>query len=177
MDGIGRAIGAGVPLQLGDKTYLLGRVDARTIGELEQFMLSKRTSPVDVALKRISTLEAAGVAVSPDSKKMLLDNALEKEASGLNFITRDEFESWLDTREGITYSIWLLIRQNHPDVSLKEINEQTVKASQDQLAAIIAAREQVAGTDNLGNETGLTTTEATEKTTMDLMDSLSPPLF
>jgi len=204
MDGLGRAIGAGVPIQFNGETVILEGVTIGDFGVIEQHLLAQRPNPMDLARPqamefireaalmapgieirkaRIALLESlpkplanekveltelqAAVAVDESVKaeyvsmaeKLMAD--ARTEAMRKNKISPREVAAWIDTVEGLTFTLWMKLGKRYPGKYSLEQTQQIMQSmhdsDQDRLKKL---RDQASGLDSLGNSTGPTLTAA-----------------
>ncbi len=205
MEGLGRAIGAGVPIEFGGETLILDGLTYADFGTIEQHLLSKRPNPMAEAraeagefLKEaarlapvIVNLEAEDKAIgklekpSPelmarakeldgllDEQRALRDSYLEmadkivasarEEARKLNKLSFTEVGQWMDTLEGVVFTLWLKLEQRYPGrFSLTAVGDTIMQEGTEKVERVRALRDQASGLDDLGNSTGPTSPETT----------------
>jgi hypothetical protein len=147
-------------VELQGKKYRISPLTLDCIGEIEQYILANRESPLRVAKKHLEGL-------SPDAQKHLLSLAWDAEQQVPNYVTHAQFEWFLDSRLGTAYSFWLMLRVDQPNITFDEVEKIVHSLTEDELKQIHEWRDQLSGMDHLGNETGSDsepTTNLTEKT-------------
>ena len=104
MDGLGRASGAPVVIQLGGSDYMMSALTLRDFGTIEQHLLTKRPN-------MLATVAEAVKDMPPEMAKMLMDKAYDDMKKG-NTIPATEVAEWVDTFEGMVFSVWLALKKS-----------------------------------------------------------------
>jgi len=169
MDGLGRAIGAGVPIQFSGETLILDPVTVSDFGLIEQELLSRRPNPMDLTRKEAQAfiLDAAKLGSSAEDeflRKQYIAMAEKIMADGMaaarkaNGIKPTEVAEWLDTFDGVQFTLWLKLDQRYPDrfFTLDKIKEVMQSMQEDEIERLKKLRDQASGLDELGNSTGPT---------------------
>ena len=108
MDGVSRPAGSGVPIEWKDgEVLILDPVTLKDLGVVEQHILSKRPDPIDLALDKI-----AERGLAEPIAKALFDRAFVA-AKAQNVVTREEVGQFIDTREGLAFTIWLSLQKRY----------------------------------------------------------------
>jgi hypothetical protein len=201
MDGLSRPAGAPVPISFDGQTLLFGGICIEHFGIIEQHLLKKRPNIISLAIEaarqitdqaneEIAALPSADpsnpAAVEARRKKA---QAIAEEARGqaesiknqafaetrkISKISREEFSDWIDSFEGVAFSLWLDWSERYPGkYTLEQITKILNKMGNEHLATMIAARDQASGTDDLGNSTGPT---PEKPTTTGSQDGTSPSI-
>ena len=205
MDGLGRAIGAGVPIQFNGETLILDGVTVGDFGLIEQHLLAQRPNPMDIvrpqamAFMREATLlipvvaarqkriEALQALPKPNGKEsaelselqaaISVDEAMRSECIAMaeklmadarteamkkNKIPPREVAAWLDTVEGVTFTIWLKLDQKYPGKYTLQQTQAIMQAMHESdRERVKKLRDQASAFDELGNSTGPTSKAAT----------------
>jgi len=205
MDGLGRAIGAPVPIQFNGETLLLDGVQIEDFGTVEQHLLAERPKPLEIArpesvafireaaalVPEISSLESqlarldeqpTNVPEQLSRRKAVSDKLLStmfvrdqllgiaekllsdarRDACKKNYIPAKEVGAWLDSLEGLVFSVWMKLDQRYPQrFSLTETCRIIQAMTQQDRERLKSLRDQASGFDDLGNSTGPTSTETT----------------
>lgn len=189
MDGLGRAVGAGVPMEFGGEMVVLDPLRIEDFGLVEQHLLSKRESPLTVGQRQAEELlgKAADfqrqTAKQPanDAEKLAMMAQIERaqllqqfylelakdvltksrsEARKENTVPPQEVVAWIGTIDGLVFTIWLKLHQRYPGkFSLERVREIVLAKTEEELAQLARLRDQASGIDDLGNSTGPTRTE------------------
>lgn len=150
MDGLARAAGSGMDMELGGRTIMLSPLTLNDIGTVEQHLLAKRKNPLQIVAE-------AKQYLSDEDYKMLLSRAYE-DARKDNKISPAELSAFMDSLEGVVYTIWLCSRKNHPELTLEWFNETINSMAQqggdEQIQEIIRRRDMASGLDEMGNSIG-----------------------
>ena len=128
----------GFPLRLGSKTYYMTPPDQDGMRQLENWILEHRQSPLDIAKTKLDGL-------TPEQQNALLAEALRMEATLPNSITEDEYAAMLDTREGAAMTFWLMLRKNHPEVQLEDVESIVEQATAEEFDRMLQDRDKVIG--------------------------------
>jgi hypothetical protein len=164
MDGLARAVGAGVPITFDGIDMVLEPLTLKDFGVIEQYLLKEKRPNI------LTDAVRAAAAIPDDLPKsererlsrQLLEVAAH-EASKFNRISADEVAAWLDTIEGVIFTVWLLLERRKPgEYSLADVaakiealgGDKTQGELSEQQAALRAARDQASGIDTMGNSTG-----------------------
>lgn len=175
MDGLSRAIGAGSSITVKGRTYKLRALTLEDFGEVEQHILSQRPDPFAPLHRDLEGLPEAVV-------NRLVDNAY-REARKSNKVTGTELTDFLNTVDGIKFSIWLCLRGCGYGVETLEDAERLltdmIEEASDPSEAIAdfkRRRDMASGIDEAGNSTGLNqaTTSQQEQDSNDKSAEASP---
>jgi len=151
MDGLSRPIGASVPIVFKGRTWILPPMRLHDFGVVEQHLLSRRPNLVAIALEA-----ARQQGLTEEATDLLVDRAL-KQAAKSNRISSEEMKEWLDTREGVAFTLWQCLEKSYPgQLTLEDTNDILQKMAEDKFAEMLAKRDQASGMDALGNSTGPT---------------------
>lgn len=160
MDGISRVAGEGPSITLcGHSLKVSGRV-LRHYAEMEAEIIAKR-KPTPLDMVRQAREDFAG---DPVAFEVFARVAIQ-EAKNWATVTRVELAEWMtDTMTGLTFAIWLSVRDNDPDkYTLEKVvrlymdeEEIRIKKEGEEAAAklrkeIEDAIDQASGQDELGN--------------------------
>lgn len=150
MDGLGRAVGAGVTLKFGEREIILEPLTLRDFGLIEQHLLSQRRSPLDLVKDVVRDLP-------PELAKSLLEQAYEDAKKG-NTISPQEIAEWIDTFDGMAYSLWLSLEKRYPGeyqlTDVHDVMQQMMESDESVMERLKALRDQASGLDERGNSTG-----------------------
>lgn len=127
----------GHPITLGGTTYTMRTPGHQAIQAFEAFVLEHRMSPLDIAKTKLDGL-------SPEQQRALLRDALAQESSMPTAISESDFATALDTREGAALMFWLMIRENHPDVSKEQVEGIIEQATDDEFQRLLDERDKMA---------------------------------
>ena len=185
MDGLGRAIGAGVPVEFDGKTLIFEPMNYKDLGVVEQHMLAIQPSVKDlleearaqarefIAMAAEERFKPPGDNVDVERREFVSQNYLamaEKvmasalaAARKINFISRADVVAWIDSFEGLTFSYWLKFDQRYPGrFSLEKIQEIVQAMGETGFNKLCRVRDQASGFDELGNSTGPTSPQRAE---------------
>lgn len=146
MDGLSRAIGAGMPVKIGENTYMLSPLTLEDFGLIENEMLAKRPNPMQRVMEVYEKLPEA-----------LRDKFLERayqDAKRTNKIPAAEVAAYVDSIEGMMLSMWLSIKKCHPEITREKMNEIMRSLSPKDVEAMRESRDIASGIDQMGNSTG-----------------------
>jgi len=141
--GLNRATAAPQLMELGGETYEIHPLTMQDFGMLENAYLERKPNP----LKAVVELKGQ---LPDDDYKELLERAY-KDATKANKATPDEIQEWLETREGITMSMWLSIRKGRKDFTMDDCELLITEIGEKQLADLQETQAAVSGIDELGN--------------------------
>jgi hypothetical protein len=148
------------------KTYLIGPFDLGDFGSVEAYLIRKRRKE---RLQLISDMrgdlpedlwreewEKAKVEAQTITK---ID---PKEIGGWDEIGEDgktvvtHHDGWLDTREGLAYTLWLMLERKYPgEFTLETLQTKITEMALTEFEELKIARDQTAGLDEAGkNSTG-----------------------
>lgn len=146
-DGLARVAGGGVPIEFDGQMIVLEPLTMKDFATIEQHLLSKRQNPLDMVKSRLEGLE-------PEVQKHLLELAYQ-DSKRMTTISPAEVGGFMDTVDGLAFTIWLCVQRSHPGRWTLENVENYVK-SQSVLGIqnMLRARDQASGLDELGNSTG-----------------------
>ena len=143
MDGLARMAGAPVFVEIDGRQYELSPLQIKDFGAIEHHLLSKRVNPVEQVIPLLSGL-------TPDQQKVLLQEAY-RELRATNKVPASEVAKWMDSMDGVGFTIWLCLRKKHPEMTLERIEAWVQREGDRALAELVARRDQASGTDLLGN--------------------------
>ncbi len=156
-DGLGRAMGAGVPINFGGETLILDPLTLKDLGVIEQHLLRSRRTSLDVGREQVQEIWA-DKALPAELKTELCKAAVQHaqdEARKQNTVSREDIVRWLDSSEGLGFTLWLLINKRQPGkYSLEQVRDIVGKLDEDGVRELLKARDQASGIDELGNSTG-----------------------
>jgi len=115
MDGLNQLTAAHHAVEIGGRTYRLAPLTLRDYGEIENRVASRRPDPVAVVRRSLDGL-------SPAQQEFLLGRAYDK-AVAARRATADEIDQWKRTPDGFCYLFWLMVRQEHPAMTLEQAAE------------------------------------------------------
>ena len=156
MDGVSRAVGSGVTVVIGGKTYILSPFTYRDRGMVEQEILKRRPTPLKIARDHLEGLD-------PSLQEKLLAKALEDTAKLPNYTTDADTDEFIASDYGIVFSLWLSIRKRHSEMTIEQLQDAFYKMDFAEIEHMSQCLAQASGDDDLGNETGRT--ESPAKTT------------
>jgi len=106
MDGVGRAVSAPTPIEVGGTLWLASPLRLKDFGIIENHLLNTRPSMLRTALRNVRNLphEVAELAIVV---------ANEEDERAPNHIRPQELQSYLTTRDGCVMALWLMLRHNH----------------------------------------------------------------
>lgn len=147
MEGLGRAAGSGVPINFRGETIILPPLDLEDLGTIEQHLLRTRPDP----LQRVQ-------AVIKDLPENLARELVEKayeDGKKLNTISAAEVGDYLDSINGLAFSVWLALQKRYGDkFSHKNVYNVLNQLTAEELEELRRARDQASGLDDRGNSTG-----------------------
>lgn len=143
MDGLGRAAGSPVVIRLAGKDYKMSPLTLRDFGTIEQHLLTKRPN----ILKEVA---AACSDLPEDIAKQLMDRAYEDAKKG-NTIPAAEVAEWVDSFDGMCFSIWLSLSKEHKDITQDEVMQLLSIMGPEELEQMKNMRDVASGVDELGN--------------------------
>jgi len=159
MNGLSRVAGAPVAVEYPNpktgqvETYLLGGMGLFEYACCEAEYLKGRKTAIDVAIPIIEKLAAKGLTAQAN---FLAEKAMEQERkeSGDNGGKPSvrEVQEWIDSMDGILFTCWTCLRQNHPDITMETTRGIVNLLGEEEMKR---RRDRASGTDALGNEIGL----------------------
>ena len=75
----------------------------------------------------------------------------------MNKATSQEIADWMDSSQGVIFSVWLSLRKNHPELTREDAEKVINKMGQQELEKLAEQRDVTSGLDELGNSTGRST--------------------
>jgi hypothetical protein len=111
VDALCRAIGAGIPVTLASRTYLLAPLTLGDLGVIEHHLLAQRLNPIESVLAATEQL-----AAHPDLQRELIERAaldLRRDKTA-NKISPQRLMTWLDSMDGEVFTGWLGLRKEYP---------------------------------------------------------------
>lgn len=125
-------------ITLGGSVYLVDPVTERHFATLIKFLRSRMPSPFEAIAKDVA-------ALPPHLQEVAVREAVNLKSSGSRELSRSHVESQLYEVEPCAFLCWILIRDNHPGLSLetltaavRESGTETVLASLYEAASLKA---------------------------------------
>lgn len=119
------------------RTYIIGAATQGDFRHLKQVVREKLGDPVQ-AINKLDGL------TGPD-RRYLLDRAYEDMTAGVRPVSARAVLAWLEGEEGGAYMLWLLLRHNHPEVTLELAREIAESVEADELRAKMDLASGMAG--------------------------------
>ena len=152
MDGLSRAAGAPIDIELGGKTYLFSPLNFDDIGTIENKLIKDRPNPLAVVGEARQYLD-------DETYKQLIQQAYH-DAKSVARITEEEFNDFLTSREGLIFGLWLCLLHHKPDLEYEFVLDQVKLMTEDQFSSLQSTIQIGMGTSELGNSTGGQSAEA-----------------
>lgn len=105
---LARAAGAGVSAIIGGKRFLIHPLCLRDYGIVENEILKSRVNPVEAARLAIQANQGS----FDDQQADYLLTKAYRDAATRNKATDEEILSWIDSRSGLSFTLWLAIRKD-----------------------------------------------------------------
>jgi hypothetical protein len=149
MDGMARALGGSATIKWNGKTYELPPLVMRDWATIENECLRRKR---DAKIEAISALHGK----IPDAVWEKRCDIVFKECETLSEIPAQEVQNWIDSNEGLVFTLWLSFEKKYPgEFSPEDMLEViTSQMTDEEVAKLVAARDQANGLDSAGNETG-----------------------
>lgn len=143
-DGLARVAGGGVPIEFAGELIVLQPMNLRDLATVEQHLLNRRKNPMEMVKEMIPGL-------SVEVQKHLLELAYH-DMKNSTTVPAEEVTRFLETVEGVAFSLWLVLERSHPGkFTFEKVHEIVKDMTPDQLNSTINAKSQADGTDLLGN--------------------------
>ena len=142
MNGLGKAAGAPVTFNFDGQTYLLGPFGLRDFGVVENHLLrQKRNQRQQMTLDIKESLVSAGIWESEwQEAKAAADKITEIDAQ--------EVFRWLDTRQGIAFTLWVMLEKHCPGkYTLQDVEDKITAMATEHVENLKASRDQAATLD------------------------------
>lgn len=156
MNGLSRASGAPVPITFAGKKLLLDPLGLRDFGTIENYMLDARPNPLEVVAATVQKFDDSG---NHKLAEKLLERAYE-DAKKNNKIPPEEVAAWIDTVEGVGFTIWLSLSKRYgseyPMELCMDIVQQLAEDNIEGLEKLKEQRDMASTLDEAGNSTGPT---------------------
>ena len=146
MDGLGRAAGSPVVVRLGGRDYKMAALTLRDFGTIEQHLLARRPNILKVVAESCADLP-------PETAKVMMEKAYDDMKKG-NTIPATEIAEWVDTFEGMVFSIWLSLQKEHAELSLDDVMTLMSAMSEEEVEGLKGLRDIASGLDEVGNSIG-----------------------
>ena len=147
-DGLARAGGGAGTIELDGKKYILEPIGIKDFATIEQYFLSTKPDPLAAIVERKNVLPK-------EDYDRLLDKAYV-DATKANKATQKEIQEWIDSPEGICYTLWISLQKRYPDMTHELIEQLVDKMGEDTLKELMNERDKASGLDQRGNSTGRT---------------------
>lgn len=120
---------------------------------VENHLLKNRLSPIDAVLPEIEKLLAANTKASRRMAKRLEAAAYAdlRKSKAQNKLSIEEVQAWLDTPEGILFTMKVCLQRFHPDITDADVRRIFEWEGENEAKRL---RDFVQGVDALGNSTG-----------------------
>ena len=128
MEGLSRAVGAGIPHFILGEMRMLYPMRLCDWGALEQWILSQRSESLDVAV-------TARRAIGPEVAKVL-----REEVRSIGRVSNEEFNAFVSTDFAIHLSLWMCLRFSVPF-------EECQNVGRDDAKEFVRVRDQISGVD------------------------------
>ena len=152
-DDLGRVAGSGVPTTFNGEDIVVPAIDFERIGEVSQYILSKRPRPGKVLRELLEDL--GDILTEEDREKMLHDSLVA--GRKLSVVSSEELAEYLDSIEGLVMTIWLGFEDRYPGkYSKTDVMHIIQGLDEDEKLRLFQDRDQAMGMDELGNSTGRT---------------------
>ena len=149
MDGVARAAGSGVSIEFNGRTLILAPLSLKDFGLIENHLLSQQLNPLDLVKVVVKDLP-------PELAAGLLRDAY-KDAKQMNMISAAAVAEWIDTFDGMAYTMWVCLNKTYPnEFELADVVQIMQELTEDELERMKNLRDQASGIDELGNSTGET---------------------
>lgn len=149
MDGMARALGGSATIKWNGKTYELPPLVMRDWATIENECLRRKR---EAKLEAIASLHGK----LPDELWETKFAATFKECEQLSEVPHVEVQQWIETREGVSFTLWLTLSRRYPgEFVLEDMMEIIMLLAEEQVEELIKRRDQANGLDAAGNETGL----------------------
>lgn len=107
MDGLRSAAGAQMEFEFGGEKHILGPITLEHFGMFEQHLVREK--------RRAAVREATDVAdLFPAAMREPMLNEAKERARAIQRVQPTEVFAWLDTPEGVAYTLWLLFEDKFP---------------------------------------------------------------
>lgn len=152
MDALSRAVGSGTDITIKGKTYQLSPLGLEDYGEIKNHILNSRKDPMQIL--RETDYTGMPQAVIDSLTKHAFEACRKNDE-----ISPDDIYSFMNTPEGMPFTLWVTARRNHPEVDTLEKAQALFKDLCDELGEagieeFVKRRDQAAGIDAAGNSTG-----------------------
>ena len=154
-NGLTRAVAAPTTVELDGKTYIMEPLTLKDMGTLESEYLKDKPNPIKAVAEMRELLD------QEDYDKLLAQ--AYKDATAVNKATSQEIADWMDSSQGVIFSVWLSLRKNHPELTREDAEKVINKMGQQELEKLAEQRDVTSGLDELGNSTGRSTGPEKEK--------------
>ena len=145
MDGLAAAVGAPAPWSYGGETYLLSPLKLNDWGTIRNHLAALRKDPMDVVRDSIAKF------TDPKHQEMLLKMALDQSTKHTPRVEWADVASFIEGNDGMAFTMWLMIRKNHPEFKLGDAERMVSTMSEDELKGFGQARDRASGLDELKN--------------------------
>lgn len=146
MDGLSRAMAAGVDVCLAGRDWWLLPLTLARLGTCENHLLARRKTPLDRLLGALPHLGGT----PPDAQEYFLRRAYNETfaSSAIGRIACKDLLAWLDTDEGIAFSAWLCLRSDTGRrLTLPRIGRILKRSTKEEIAELRWRRNMLSGLD------------------------------
>lgn len=125
----------GIKIKLAGREYSLSPPGREELKLLDKYVMEHRQSILQLIKPHLAGLDK-------DQQQFLLRQALEMEAAKpIGGVSQLEYASVLDTRDGYAFLFWLLARKHQPSITLADVEQLVVDATDDEFARLVAERD------------------------------------
>lgn len=149
MDGLGRAIGAGSSVTLGESTYLMSPLTLGMIGTIENHLVAERVYSID-RIAELGRMMNDADLINAQMERAKRD--LRKDRTS-RIVTVGDLQDYLGEMSGVFFSAWLCLRPNHPRLfeTLEDAQAIVTEASNEQIANFVRHRDIASGLHLISN--------------------------
>jgi len=149
MTGMALPAGAGVHVNFGGEDLILSPLSVEDLGVIENKLREKRRSrdPIGMITKHLANMP-------PELAEKLATRAYE-DAMKVDEIPAEEVAEWMDTLDGMSFTIWLALEKRYPArFSIKDCYAIMEKMAEDDLERLKQQQLMSSGLDERGNSSG-----------------------
>ena len=126
----------GFQVELGDRTFFLRPPAPSDYKELEARIIERRRSPLDILCAKLDKIPI-------EHREAMLEKAFAAEPKFADYVSPEERAQYFDTRDGFAFLWWLMIRTNHQDVKLDDIEQLFKDLSDEEFNKVMEKRDEM----------------------------------
>ncbi len=147
MKDVARAVGAGVPIELGGRTIILSPLKLRDFGVISNYLSDKRKSAIEAVKPSLAGLTA-------EDRRFLLLQAMKDDALAYENLDIGLVMDFINTFDGLVWAVWLMAKREDSTITLEWVKESFEDMSLVEFQSIGEKVAMATAVDEVANVTG-----------------------